>query len=117
QRIPIKIVSINSEFVSKDIFHCLLSKLVLFLYDKPVYMLARIWLFLFFCAFALRLAGSPYYFNHFQVNRGLSNNAILCSVQDQDGFIWFGTRDGLNRFDGYRFKNFFHESENEKSLG
>jgi len=51
------------------------------------------------------------------VNRGLSNNAILCSVQDKDGFIWFGTRDGLNRFDGYRFKNFFHESENEKSLG
>ncbi|TYR37831.1 hybrid sensor histidine kinase/response regulator [Sphingobacterium phlebotomi] len=80
-------------------------------------MLARTWLFLFFCAFSLRLAASPYYFNYFQVNRGLSNNAILCSVQDQDGFIWFGTRDGLNRFDGYRFKNFFHESENEKSLG
>lgn len=80
-------------------------------------MLARIWLFFFFCAFSLRLAASPYYFNHFQVNRGLSNNAILCSVQDNDGFIWFGTRDGLNRFDGYRFKNFSHESENEKSLG
>lgn len=80
-------------------------------------MLARLWLLLFFCATATRLVGSPYYFNHFQVNRGLSNNAILCSVQDQDGFIWFGTRDGLNRFDGYRFKNFFHESENEKSLG
>ncbi|MBD1433061.1 hybrid sensor histidine kinase/response regulator [Sphingobacterium sp. DN00404] len=80
-------------------------------------MLTRIWLFFFFCAFSLRLAASPYYFNHFQVNRGLSNNAILCSVQDNDGFIWFGTRDGLNRFDGYRFKNFFHESENEKSLG
>ena len=80
-------------------------------------MLARLWLLLFFCATTIRLVGSPYYFNHFQVNRGLSNNAILCSVQDQDGFIWFGTRDGLNRFDGYRFKNFFHESENEKSLG
>lgn len=80
-------------------------------------MLARLWLFLFFCVTTVRLVSSPYYFNHFQVNRGLSNNAILCSVQDQDGFIWFGTRDGLNRFDGYRFKNFFHESENEKSLG
>ncbi|MBD1424431.1 ligand-binding sensor domain-containing protein [Sphingobacterium arenae] len=80
-------------------------------------MLARLWLLLFFCVTTVRLVSSPYYFNHFQVNRGLSNNAILCSVQDQDGFIWFGTRDGLNRFDGYRFKNFFHESENEKSLG
>src|SRR5690606_13910776 len=82
-------------------------------------MLSRLWLFLALCFFSTLLRGSPspYYFNHFQVNRGLSNNAILCSVQDKDGFIWFGTRDGLNRFDGYRFKNFFHESENEKSLG
>ncbi|NGM66554.1 two-component regulator propeller domain-containing protein [Sphingobacterium sp. SGR-19] len=82
-------------------------------------MSAKCWLFLslFFVHTFLKGAVSPYYFNHFQVNRGLSNNAILCSVQDQDGFIWFGTRDGLNRFDGYRFKNFFHESENENSLG
>lgn len=82
-------------------------------------MSTKFWLFLslFFFYTLLKGAESPYYFNHFQVDRGLSNNAILCSVQDKDGFIWFGTRDGLNRFDGYRFKNFFHESENEKSLG
>ncbi len=70
-----------------------------------------------FCLFTVTLSAYPYYFNHFQVNNGLSNNAILCSVQDRDGFIWFGTRDGLNRFDGTRFKTFLHESENEKSLG
>lgn len=80
-------------------------------------MFTRFGYFLFFCLLSNIVAASPYYFNHFQVNKGLSNNAILCSVQDRDGFIWFGTRDGLNRFDGYRFKNFFHESENEKSLG
>lgn len=82
-------------------------------------MLARFWFLWWLCSFPTLLSASPspYYFNHFQVDRGLSNNAILCSVQDRDGFIWFGTRDGLNRFDGYRFKNFFHESENKKSLG
>lgn len=70
-----------------------------------------------FCLSGITLSASPYYFNHFQVNNGLSNNAILCSVQDKNGFIWFGTRDGLNRFDGIHFKTFLHESENEKSLG
>jgi ligand-binding sensor domain-containing protein/signal transduction histidine kinase/DNA-binding response OmpR family regulator len=38
-------------------------------------------------------------------------------VQDRKGFMWFGTRDGLNRFDGYTFKTFRHEAGNEHSLG
>src|SRR5690606_825262 len=80
-------------------------------------MLTKLWYFLLFCFLSNTLIASPYYFNHFQVSEGLSNDAILCSIQDKDGFIWFGTRDGLSRFDGYRFKNFFHQSENEKSLG
>jgi len=48
--------------------------------------------------------GQVYYFRHYEVESGLSNNAVLCSVQDKLGFMWFGTRDGLNRFDGYTFK-------------
>lgn len=55
----------------------------------------------------------PYYFRHFQVENGLSNNAVICSLQDKKGFMWFGTKDGLDRFDGYSFKvflgsNFIH---------
>jgi len=45
-----------------------------------------------------------YCFRHYEVEEGLSNNAVICSVQDKSGFMWFGTRDGLNRFDGYHFK-------------
>jgi hypothetical protein len=45
-----------------------------------------------------------YTFRNYQVENGLSNNTIICSLQDKKGFMWFGTKDGLNRFDGYNFK-------------
>ena len=47
-----------------------------------------------------------YFFRHYQVENGLSNNTVYCSLQDKNGFLWFGTKDGLNRFDGYHFKHF-----------
>lgn len=58
----------------------------------------------------------PYYFRHYQVESGLSNNSVYCSIQDKNGFLWFGTKDGLNRFDGYRFKLFNIVANNESSL-
>lgn len=58
-----------------------------------------------------------YYFKHYKVENGMSNNTVLASIQDKDGFLWFGTKDGLNRFDGYQFK-IFRSGENSKtSLG
>ena len=57
-----------------------------------------------FCAGMLN--AQPYFFRHYQVENGLSNNTVYCSVQDNNGFLWFGTKDGLNRFDGYHFKLF-----------
>ncbi len=47
-------------------------------------------------------------FNHLTVENGLSNNDVNTIIQDQTGFIWFGTDDGLNRYDGYNFKVFRH---------
>lgn len=58
-----------------------------------------------------------YYFKHYNVEDGLSNNTVLSSIQDKDGFIWFGTKDGLNRFDGYRFKTFRSGKNPKTSLG
>lgn len=57
-----------------------------------------------------------HYFRHYEVENGLSNNTVFCSVQDKDGFMWFGTKDGLNRFDGYRFKTFNITNKNPGSL-
>src|SRR2546426_11512331 len=42
----------------------------------------------------------------FSVNDGLANNAVRCIFQDSKGYLWFGTNDGLSRFDGYRFTNY-----------
>jgi ligand-binding sensor domain-containing protein/signal transduction histidine kinase/DNA-binding response OmpR family regulator len=43
-------------------------------------------------------------FHHLTVENGLSQNAVLAIAQDNQGFIWIGTSNGLNRYDGYRFK-------------
>jgi ligand-binding sensor domain-containing protein/signal transduction histidine kinase len=59
----------------------------------------------------------PYYFRRYQVENGLSNNAVICSVQDSKGFLWFGTKDGLDRFDGYSFKIFRSDPDDTGSLG
>ncbi|WP_188929190.1 hybrid sensor histidine kinase/response regulator transcription factor [Puia dinghuensis] len=64
-----------------------------------------------------RADGQSYYFNHFQVENGLSNNSVECSIQDSDGFLWFGTINGLNRFDGYTFKTFYHDAGDSTSIG
>jgi ligand-binding sensor domain-containing protein/signal transduction histidine kinase/DNA-binding response OmpR family regulator len=59
----------------------------------------------------------PYYFKHYQVENGLSNNSVSSSLQDKNGFLWFGTINGLNRFDGYSFKVFQHNPEDSTSIG
>jgi ligand-binding sensor domain-containing protein len=58
----------------------------------------------------------PYYFRHYQVENGLSHNTVFCTTQDNKGFLWFGTKDGLNRFDGYRFKTFNIRAAEKGSL-
>ena len=47
------------------------------------------------------LSASPYFsFKKYQVEDGLSHNTVWCALQDSYGFIWLGTSDGLNRYDG-----------------
>ncbi len=52
----------------------------------------------------------------FTIDNGLSQTSVNCIMQDSKGFIWVGTQDGLNKFDGYTFKIFKHDPSNIQSL-
>jgi ligand-binding sensor domain-containing protein len=47
-----------------------------------------------------------YSYTNYTLKDGLAGNNVYCSVQDKEGFIWFGTETGLSRFDGTHFKNY-----------
>ncbi len=55
-------------------------------------------------------------FEHLTVEQGLSNSSVMCNIQDSKGFLWFGTFDGLNRYDGYNIKVFENDSNDSSSL-
>ncbi|RYG51153.1 MAG: hybrid sensor histidine kinase/response regulator, partial [Chitinophagaceae bacterium] len=67
--------------------------------------------------FRENLDAQPFYFRHYQVEQGLSNNTVFCCAQDKRGFFWLGTKDGLNRFDGYTFKVFQNNKDDTTSIG
>src|SRR5687767_1782870 len=50
------------------------------------------------------------------INQGLSNNSVRCILKDHKGFMWFGTFDGLNRYDGYSFRVFRNKVNDSTSL-
>ncbi len=55
-------------------------------------------------------------FSHLDVNDGLSDDRIKCIIRDRNGFIWFGTSAGLNRYDGYEFKIFAKNNQDSSSV-
>ena len=55
-------------------------------------------------------------FKNLSTKEGLSQRSVITVLQDSDGFLWFGTRYGLNKFDGINFKNYNYNSEDENSL-
>jgi ligand-binding sensor domain-containing protein len=57
-----------------------------------------------------------YVFSHLDVNDGLSENRIKCIIKDRNGFIWFGTSTGLNRYDGYEFEIYLRSNSDSTSV-
>lgn len=71
----------------------------------------------FVCLFwGLGLRATPFYFKSYDMEDGLSNNHVTCCLQDPYGFMWFGTRDGLNRFDSQKFHTFKNYSARQGAL-
>ena len=55
-------------------------------------------------------------FEHITMEQGLSQSTILAITQDQFGFVWLGTQEGLNRYDGYEFAVYKHDPYDKNSL-
>jgi len=55
-------------------------------------------------------------FSSLSIEDGLSQTTVTAIVQDNAGFMWFGTQDGLNRYDGYQFIHLKHDPQNPASL-
>lgn len=55
-------------------------------------------------------------FEHISIEEGLSQSTVSCILQDKKGFIWFGTEDGLNKYDGYSFAVYKNDKSDETSL-
>ncbi len=56
-------------------------------------------------------------FQHITADDGLSNNTVRGIVQDRQGYLWFGTEDGLNRYDGYSFTTYRHLPQDPGTVG
>lgn len=69
---------------------------------------------LFSCA--TTIAQKNYKFENITVDNGLSQSSINSMVQDKFGFLWIGTQDGLNRYDGNNFKVYRHKDSDSTSL-
>lgn len=55
-------------------------------------------------------------FEEISIEQGLSQSIVFCILQDSKGFLWFGTEDGLNKYDGYKFTVLQHDPYNSNSL-
>lgn len=82
--------------------------------------LLHTFLAVFFLGASLALGQGVYapqiVFEHLTIDNGLPQNSVIAIAQDKHGFMWFGTQDGLCRYDGYHVKIFRHDRMNPASL-
>ncbi len=65
---------------------------------------------------SLLAQNNKYSIEHISIEQGLSHGRILCILQDSRSFIWIGTANGLNRYDGHTFKIYSHDPSDSLSI-
>lgn len=73
-------------------------------------------IYLFCICYFSASAHTDFFFSHLGVEHGLSQISVIKIFQDSDGYLWFGTRNGVNKYNGYEFNVYRNEINNEKSL-
>ncbi|MFY9153837.1 MAG: two-component regulator propeller domain-containing protein [Prolixibacteraceae bacterium] len=69
-----------------------------------------------FCYLGILINTYAFKIEKLGIEQGLSNNNVISITQDKEGFIWFATKDGLNRFDANSFTIFKKSESNENSI-
>ncbi|MCD4795309.1 MAG: SpoIIE family protein phosphatase [Bacteroidales bacterium] len=82
----------------------------------PKYLYIYTLLFLLFPVFELSSQPEDYSVEHYSIKNGLSQYFVTGIYQDKFGYIWFGTQDGLNKFDGYEFKIYRQDPSQQSSI-
>jgi len=86
--------------------------------DRKVHSILTIWTVVILLVFTsvLPVYSQNYIVKTFTTENGLAHNNVRAIAQDSTGFLWIGTWDGLSRFDGYEFKNYYHVPGDSTSL-
>src|SRR5689334_11603345 len=100
---------------ARNRFICIFS-MVYSAFEMMRTILVRLTLVLTVLCCAVSLFGQRMVFKHLTVEEGLSQNTVMAITQDSLGFMWFGTRNGLCRFDGYSFRIFESNPSSEGLL-
>ena len=69
-----------------------------------------------FVLVSLKLSAQNQRFKKLSLNEGLSQSTVNCVIQDRLGFIWIGTQDGLNKYDGHKFKHYKNSVTDTNSI-
>ena len=85
-------------------------------YLRPKFQLAAALISIFICTENLYSQFNNLRFEHVSYSDGLSSNDIRCIIQDYIGFLWIGTQNGLNRYDGKNIKIFRTESDDSTTI-
>jgi signal transduction histidine kinase/ligand-binding sensor domain-containing protein len=79
-------------------------------------MMKRISFFCLLVLFCLNSKSQQRIFSGYSITEGLSQSVVNCIYQDSRGFMWFGTQNGLNKFDGYSFEVFIYKPNDTTSI-
>lgn len=61
-------------------------------------------------------AQTVFRFEHLGVKEGLSQSVVTATLQDREGYLWFSTEEGLNRYDGYQFAVYRHDLNDSMTI-
>jgi signal transduction histidine kinase/CheY-like chemotaxis protein/ligand-binding sensor domain-containing protein len=121
QPLPILYVKVTQLIYTQLLFISIINKLKFQLKMVKgvgeVKVLVRLTFLLFtFWAFSGFSQNPSLKFEHVGTREGLSQINVNCIIQDSRGFMWIGSRNGLNRYDGYKFVTFRYDAKNEQTL-